>query len=123
MKSANVWPTFGPRLLSRLRVVEQKYADLRVERILAFSRLFLSLTCLAAWFIAPARTDLQHRFGMSLLSGYVISSLLLLIWLETGRLGRFFTAWAQVNDLGGRLCYACLSMSRTGPFMSCSCLP
>ncbi len=37
---------------------------------------------------------------MSLLSGYVISSLLLLIWLETGRLGRFFTAWAQVNDLG-----------------------
>jgi len=73
VKRANVWLTFGPRLLSRLRVVEQKYADLRVERILAFSRLFLSLTCLAAWFIAPARTNLQHRFGMSLLSGYVVS--------------------------------------------------
>jgi signal transduction histidine kinase len=100
LNRAHVWPTFGPRLLSRLRVVEQKYADLRVERILAFSRLFLSLTCLAAWFIAPNRTNLQHRFGMSLLSGYVISSLVLLIWLEAGRLGRHFTVWAQVNDLG-----------------------
>ena len=100
MNRAHVWPTLGPRLLSRLRVVEQKYQDLRVERILAFSRLFLSLTCLASWFIAPVRTDSQHRVGMVLLTGYAVSSLLLLLWVEAAKPGRLFTSWAQVNDLG-----------------------
>lgn len=100
MKRACVWPTFGPRILSRLRAVDQKYGDPRVEKILSISRLFLSLTCLAAWLIAPVGTALEHRLGIVLLAGYVTGSLLLLIWLEATRGGRFFTVWTQINDLG-----------------------
>lgn len=70
-----------------------------MERILAVSRLFLSLTCLVAWLIAPAGTGLQRRLGMLLLAGYVIGSLLLLVWLETAKLSRLFAVWAQINDL------------------------
>ena len=100
MKRTHVWPTFGPRLLSRLRVVGQKYENLRVERILAFSRLVLSLTCLAAWLINPAGAGSQHEIGLAVLAAYSVSSLLLLIWLQTAGQGQRFTLFAQFTDLG-----------------------
>ncbi len=37
---------------------------------------------------------------MVLLTGYAVSSLLLLLWVEAAKPGRLFTSWAQVNDLG-----------------------
>ncbi len=99
MKRTLVWPTFGPRLLSRLRAVGQRYEEVRVERILAFSRLFLSLTCLAAWLIHPSTGAQLHHVGLVLLLLYVGCSFALFIWLESASLSRVFTICAQLNDL------------------------
>ena len=100
MNRTPLWLPLGPSLLSRLRVVGQRYEDLRVERILAFSRLFLSLTCLGAWLIHPAiRSTLHNRIGIVLLVSYTGSSFLLLAWLQAAGLATSFTNWAQLNDL------------------------
>lgn len=73
-----------------------------MERILAFARLLLSLTCLAAWFVRSDITPAtQFRVGVILLVGFAASSIGLLLWLEMDKAinGRFITL-AQINDLG-----------------------
>ena len=99
VKRALVWPTFGPRLLSRLRAIGQRYEELRVERILSFSRLFLSLTCLAAWLIHSSTGARSHPAGLVLLLCYVGCSLTLMFWLESVPFKHSFTIFAQLNDI------------------------
>lgn len=100
MKRPLVAPTFGPRLLSRLQSATQAHGDLRVERILAFARLFLSLTCLASWLIHPSANVLLHwRAGLILLLLYACCSIGLFVWLEIANLDRVFAICAQTNDL------------------------
>ncbi len=93
-------PSFAPRFLSRLRIAGLKYEDLRVEHVLAFSRLFLALTSLAAWLVHPT-TESHYRMGLLLLVGYAIASVALLAWLEMGgEHDPHFVVVAQVNDVG-----------------------
>lgn len=116
MKRTLVWPTFGPRLLSRLRAVGQRYEEVRVERILAFSRLFLSLTCLAAWLIHSSTGAHHHPIGIVLLFSYVGCSFLLVIWLESVPLSRTFTLCAQLNDLAWPALLCLLANGPDRPF-------
>jgi signal transduction histidine kinase len=94
-----LWPTFGPKLLSRLEAAGRGHEQLRIERVLAFSRLFLSLTCLAAWLIHSSTSEEGHRAGFALLLLYTACAFALLLWLASGKLGRTFTICAQLNDL------------------------
>ncbi len=93
--------SIAPRFLTRLRVPDLKQEDLRVERILGFSRLLLALTSLAAWCIYPAGVVIHYRVGLFLLLAYVIASLVLLMQLQMGGepSPRFVLA-AQINDVG-----------------------
>jgi signal transduction histidine kinase len=72
---------------------------LRVERVLAFSRLLLSLTCLFSWLIRPAQALLSYRVGLAVLLLYVACSIILLLRLEIEGVGQRFAVWAQANDL------------------------
>ncbi len=93
-------PSFAPSFLSRLRVAGLKYGHLRVENVLAISRLFLALILLAAWLIHSANTRLQYQLGLVLLIGYILASVALLLRLQIGgEPGRRFVLWAQVNDV------------------------
>ena len=95
-------PPFASRFLSRLRVtgLQYEYESARVERVLAYSRLFLALTALTAW--AAHRADLApyYRFGLYVLVGYAVHSLALLAVLQrTHEPGRKFVVWAQTSDI------------------------
>ncbi len=92
-------PSFAPRFRSRLLVVGLNYEDVRAEHVLAFSRLFVALTCLTAWVIHLGATSPHYQLGVILLLGYVLASLVLLGWLELGGRSRVFVAAAQVNDV------------------------
>ena len=93
--------TFAPRFLSRLRISGLKQEDLRVERVLGFSRLLLALTSLVAWVIHPAGVVTHYRVGLLLLLAYAIASLVLLVKLQMGgEPSRNFVIAAQVNDVG-----------------------
>lgn len=95
--------SFAPRFLTRLRVVglEDEYEDVRVEHILAISRLPVALTSLAAWLVHLGDNSAHFRVGLVLLLGYVIASLVLLVRLQVGGdPGRSFVVSAQVNDVG-----------------------
>ena len=70
---------------------------MRIERVLAVSRLLLSLTCLFSWLIRPAQ--FSYRFGLALLLLYVACSITLLLRLEIKGMGQRFAVWAQANDL------------------------
>jgi signal transduction histidine kinase len=94
-----LWPPFGLKFLSLPRVAGRNCEDLRVERVLAFSRLLLSLTCLFSWLVRPAGTPLYYRIGLALLLLYVSCSVVLLVRLEIEGIGRSFAGWAQANDL------------------------
>jgi len=92
--------SFGPRFLSRLKIIGLKYEDVRVEHVLAFSRLFVALTSLAAWLFHLGETASHYRAGLALLLGYVVTSVALLIWLQwSGDLRHGFVVAAQVNDI------------------------
>ena len=93
--------SFAPRFLTRLRVTGLKQEDLRVERVLGFSRLLLALTSLVAWIIHPAGLVIHYRVGLFLLLAYTIASLVLLMQLQMGGepSARFVLA-AQINDVG-----------------------
>ena len=94
-------PAFVPRFLSRLRVPGQGYGDVRVERILAFSRLLLSVTALAAWVIRPGGTWAHFQAGLVLLPAYVIASLAFLLSLHgQGDALDSFTLWSHITDIG-----------------------
>ncbi len=93
--------TFAPRFLSRLRISGLKQEDLRVERVLGYSRLLLALTSLVAWVIHPAGVVTHYRVGLLLLLAYAIASLVLLVKLQMGgEPSRNFVIAAQVNDVG-----------------------
>jgi signal transduction histidine kinase len=71
-----------------------------VERVLAFSRLFLALTSLIAWQIHPVATGPYYHFGRFVLMGYLAHSLVLLALLRIHRMPtRGFVLWAQVSDV------------------------
>ncbi len=89
---------------------------MRVERILAFSRLFLSLTCLAAWLIHSSTGAHHHPIGIVLLFSYVGCSFLLVIWLESVPLSRTFTLCAQLNDLAWPALLCLLANGPDRPF-------
>ena len=93
-------PSFAPRFLSRLKIIGLNYDDVRVEHVLAFSRLFVALTSLAAWLFHLGGTATHYRVGLVLLLGYVVASVVLLIWLQwNAELNRGFVMTAQVNDV------------------------
>jgi signal transduction histidine kinase len=78
-----------------------KHEDLRVERVLAFSRLLLALTSLAVWLIHPAGVATHYRVGLFLLLAYAVASLVLLMQLQMGgEPSAKFVLAAQVNDVG-----------------------
>ena len=92
--------SFAPRFLTRLRVPGLRQEDLRVERVLGFSRLLLALTSLAAWCIYAAGLVVHYRAGLFLLLAYVIASLVLLMQLQFGREpSPKFVLAAQINDV------------------------
>ena len=93
-------PLSARRFLSRLRVPGIRYEDSRVERVLAYSRLFLALTSLIAWEIHPVANGAYYHFGRIILLGYFAHSLLLLTLLQLhGAPTRGFLRWAQVSDV------------------------
>jgi len=95
-------PPFASRFLSRLRVagLQYEYESARVERVLAYSRLFLALTSLAAWAAHPADLAPYYRFGLYVLLGYTVHSLALLAILQKAHEpGRRFVLWAQTSDI------------------------
>ena len=88
------------RFLSRLRATGLQFEDPRVERVLAFSRLFLAITSLIAWRVRPATDAPYYRLGLVVLLGYAIHGLALLVLLQRrGESGRGFVLWAQVSDI------------------------
>ena len=100
-------PAIMPRLSSRLRTTGLKQQDLRVERVLAISRLLLALTSLTAWLIYSGGVAAHHRVALFLLLSYSLSSLALLLRLEMGgEPSQSFVVTAQVNDVAwpGLLC-------------------
>jgi hypothetical protein len=94
---AYLWPPLGLEFLSRPAIPGRTCEDLRIERVLAVSRLLLSLTCLFSWLIRPAQ--FSYRFGLALLLLYVACSITLLLRLEIKGMGQRFAVWAQANDL------------------------
>ena len=93
--------SFAPRFLSRLHVPGLKYEDLRVERILAYSRLFLALTLLIAWLVHLGGRAQHYHVGVVLLGAYAVASIALVVRLRWGgEPGPKFVNWAQVNDIG-----------------------
>ncbi len=93
-------PLSARRFLSRLRVSGIRYEDGRVERVLAFSRIFLALTSLVAWEIHPVASGPYYHFGRFVLLGYFAHSLVLLAWLQIhGSTTRGFVRWAQISDV------------------------
>ncbi len=92
---------FTPRFLTRLRAIGLRYEDVRVERILGFSRLFVALTALAAWLIRLGDNSSHYRLGLALLLGYITTTVFFLGRLELGaEPGRGFVIAAQVSDIG-----------------------
>src|SRR5208337_2811424 len=90
----------APRFLSRLRATGQQFEDPRVERVLAFSRLFLAVTSLVAWRVRPASGAAYYHLGLLLLGAYTVHSLVLLVLLQReGQPCRGFLLWAQVSDV------------------------
>ena len=93
-------PPSARRFLSRLQAPGLGCEDSRVERVLAFSRLFLALTSLIAWQIHPVATGPYYHFGRFVLMGYLAHSLVLLALLRIHRMPtRGFVLWAQVSDV------------------------
>ena len=95
--------SFAPRFLTRLRVagLEYEHEDVRVENVLAVSRLLVALTSLAAWLLHLGGSIAHYRVGLILLLGYVVASLVLLVLLQVGgEPSRRFVASAQANDIG-----------------------
>lgn len=93
-------PALAPRFLSRLKIVGLKYEDVRVEYVLAFSRLFVALMSLAAWLFHLGDIAAHYRVGLILLLGYVAATVVLLAWLElVGEPSHGFVITAQVNDV------------------------
>ncbi len=71
-----------------------------MERVLAFSRLFIALTSLTAWEIHPIASGPYYHFGQFLLLGYIVHSLVLLLLLRIQRAPtRGFVLWSQATDV------------------------
>ena len=93
-------PALAPRFLSRLRVAGLKYEDVRVEYVLAFSRLFVALMSLLAWLFHLGNAAAHYRLGLGLLLGYVAASVALLAWLKLkGEATHSLVLTAQVSDV------------------------
>ena len=94
-------PWSARRFLSRLRATGRPpFEDPLVERVLAYSRLFLALTSLLAWALHPKVGGPYYRFGILVLLGYAVHSLALLLLLEIERVpGRRFVLWSQTSDI------------------------
>ena len=89
------------RFLSRLRATGLEYEDPRVERVLAFSRVFLAATSLIAWRVRPVNGVSYYRLGLIVLVGYTIHSLVLLALMQRkDQPGRRLVLWAQTSDIG-----------------------
>jgi signal transduction histidine kinase len=81
--------------------LEYEYQDVRVEHVLAVSRLLVALTSLAAWLVHLGDSSAHYRVGLLLLLGYVIASLALLVILQRGgNPTPSFVVSAQVNEVG-----------------------
>lgn len=92
--------SFAPRFLSRLMIGGLQYEDVRVEHVLAFSRIFVALMSLGAWIFHLGGTATHYRVGLALLVGYVITSVTLLLCLQwNGEPSRNFVIAAQVSDI------------------------
>lgn len=93
-------PSFAPRFLSRLKIIGLNYENVRVEHVLAFSRLFVALTSLAAWLFHLGGATSHYRVGLVLLIGYVVTGVALLIRLQwLAEPSHSFVIAAQINDV------------------------
>jgi len=93
-------PVFPLRFLARLNVAGWEYEDSPVERVLAYSRIFLALTSLVAWLVHPAGTAAYYSSGLYLLLGYAAHSIVLLALLQKKHQpGRRLVWWAQASDI------------------------
>ena len=99
MTRTYLWPPFSLGFLSRPRTPGRSCEDLRVERVLAFSRLLVSLTCLFAWLFYPSPSLSHYRIALAILLLYVACSIILLLLVEVEGTGPSFAIWAQTNDL------------------------
>ncbi len=92
--------SFPSRFLSRLKIIGLKYEDVRVEHVLALSRLFVALTSLGAWLFHLGVTTSHYRVGLVLLLGYLVTSVALLVRLQWhSEPGHGFVVATQVNDI------------------------
>jgi signal transduction histidine kinase len=88
------------RFLARLRATGLQYADPRVEKVLAFSRVFLAVTLLIAWRVRPAGGATHYYLGLLVLCGYTVHSLVLLAFLQKEQQpSRGLVLWAQASDI------------------------
>ena len=96
-----MWPNVHDhRFLSRLHSASLRDENARVERVLAYSRLFLAVTSLAAARIQPLAPPHYNHLAILMLVAYTFHSLALLTWLATHTgPGREFVLWAQVGDV------------------------
>ena len=84
----------------RLLIAAQHYEDLRVERVLAISRVFLALMSLAAWLLRLGTAAPRYQLGLIFLLAYLVASVALLLRIELGGSpGRKFAIGAQISDV------------------------
>ncbi len=88
------------RFLTRLSSRGSENANPRVERVLAYSRLFLAITSLVAALLQPLAPPYYDWLAVILLIFYTLHSLALLIWLHFNPApGMRFVRWAQAGDM------------------------
>ena len=87
------------RFLARLQADGPQVENPRIERVLAYSRLFLAATAMIAIRLQP---DVPARFywmEQVILLAYGIHCLAQLLWLHTSEPGNGFVIYAQIGDI------------------------
>lgn len=92
-------PRSARRFLTRLRSNGPTYEDPLVERVLAYSRVFLAFTCLAAWWLHTSAIA-SNRLALWLVMGYAVHSVVLLLLLQSAQeTPRRVVMWSQASDI------------------------
>jgi len=91
---------FAHRFLTRLQATGFAYGNLRVEQVLAISRLFLGFTSLLAVHVHPFAPEPYNNLAVFVLLGYTVHSLGLFLRLRLDpEPSTSFAVWAQLSDV------------------------